>query len=59
MSPRSGRPPSNDRKEYRKSYRLSEDDVKKLEICVEKTGMSATAVIRKGIDMVYREVTKK
>ena len=58
MSPRNGRPPSNNPKDHRKSYRLSDDDVIKLEVCVKKTGMSATDVIRKGIDMVYREVTK-
>lgn len=58
MSPRNGRPPSNNPKDHRKSYRLSDDDVMKLEVCVKKTGMSATDVIRKGIDMVYREVTK-
>ena len=59
MSPRNGRSPSNDPKEYRKSYRLSEGDVRKLNACIEKTGMSATDIIRKGIDMVYREVTQK
>lgn len=59
MSPRNGRPPSDNPKENRKSYRLSDDDVRKLEICMDKTGMTATNIIRKGIDLVYQELTKE
>lgn len=59
MSPRNGRPPSDNPKGHRKSYRLSDEDMRKLTICVEKTGMSATDVIRKGIELVYQSVTKK
>ena len=59
MSPRNGRPPSDNPKEHRKSYRLSDGDVQKLEICIKETGLTATAIIRKGIDLVYQEVTKK
>lgn len=59
MSPRNGRPPSDNPKTNRKSYRLSDDDMEKLKICVSKTGMTETNVIRKGIDLVYKEVTEK
>ena len=59
MSPRNGRPPSNNPKGNRKSYRLSDDDTNKLKICVEKTGMTETGVIRKGINLVYEQITKK
>lgn len=59
MSPRNGRPPSNNPKGHRKSYRLSDVDIQKLDICIKKTGLTATDIIRKGIDLVYQEVTKK
>lgn len=58
MSPRTGRPTDNP-KDNRKSYRLSDDDIYKLNVCTEKTGKTATDIIRKGIDLVYQEVTKK
>lgn len=59
MSPRNGRPPSDNPKGHRKSYRLSDGDMQKLEICIEATGLTATDIIRRGIDLVYQEVTKK
>lgn len=59
MSPRNGRPPSDNPKSYRKSYRLSENDMKKLRICVSKTGMTETEVIRMGIDLVYCQVANE
>lgn len=59
MSPRNGRPPSDNPKSNRKSYRLSDDDMKKLRVCVENTDMTETDVIRKGINLVYEEITKK
>lgn len=58
MSPRTGRPPSDNPKENRKSYRLSDDDVEKLKFCVKETGMTETDIVRKGIDLVYQEVKK-
>lgn len=58
LSPRTGRPTDNP-KGNRKSYRLSNDDIKKLNLCVQKSGMTETDVIRKGIDLVYQEVNKK
>ena len=59
MSPRHGRPPSNNPKGHRKSYRLSDADIEKLDICIKETGLTATDIIRKGIDLAYQEVTKK
>jgi len=58
MSPRTGRP-TNNPKDKRESFRLSDDDVRKLNYCVEHTGMTKTDIVRKGIDLVYQEVTKK
>lgn len=58
MSPRTGRPTENP-KTNRESFRLSDADIKKMNFCMEKTGMTKTDIIRKGIDLVYQEVTKK
>lgn len=58
MSPRTGRP-TTEPKQYRKSYRLSDEDMKKLHFCVEQTGMTETDIIRRGIDLVYQETIKK
>jgi predicted DNA-binding protein len=33
--------------------------LEKLNYCSEKTGMTKADIIRKGIDLVYNEVTKK
>lgn len=52
-----GRPTDNP-KSYRESFRLSEDDMKKIQFCMEVTGMSKTDVIRQGIDEVYQKVKK-
>ena len=53
-----GRPTDNP-KEYRKSYRLSNDDMQKMQACNEKTGMTETDIIRRGIDKVYQETQNK
>lgn len=58
MSPRTGRPTTNPKK-HKKEVRLSSEDIQKLDICTKATGMTETDVIRKGIDLVYQEVTKK
>ena len=58
MSPRTGRP-TEEPKNHRKGFRLSDEDIKKLKFCVEHTDMSEADVVRKGIDLVYSEVKKK
>lgn len=59
MSPAKGRPPSKDPKRNDTRIRLTDNEVQKLEYCSKTTGMTKADVIRKGIDMVYAEVTKK
>lgn len=54
-----GRPPSKDPKGHRESFRMSDSDIEKLDFCVEKTGMKKVDIIRKGIDLVYKEVKEK
>lgn len=58
MSPKTGRP-TQEPKGNRESFRLSDADIEKLKICVEKTGLSKTDVVRKGIDLVYKKAIKK
>nr|DAW12492.1 MAG TPA: SeqA protein N-terminal domain [Caudoviricetes sp.] len=38
---------------------MSDKEVGKLEYCCEKTGMSKADVIRRGIELVYKEVSEK
>lgn len=55
MSPRTGRP-TTDPKKHETRIRMSDEDVKLLQICCEKTGMSKADVIRQGIRAVYEKV---
>ena len=59
MSPAHGRTPSKDPKINNTRIRLTDGEVEKLEFCSKQTGMTKADVIRKGIDMVYSELTKK
>ncbi len=59
MSPAKGRPPSKDPKRNDTRIRLTDSESQKLDYCSKVTGMTKADVIRKGIDMVYAEVTKK
>lgn len=58
MSPRMGRP-TNDPKTHETRIRMSDKDIEKLEFCCKKTGMSKADVIRRGIELVYKEVSEK
>lgn len=56
MSPR-GRKTDNP-KVVNSHFRLSEEDVKLLEICCKETGLTKTEVIRQGIREVYAKIKK-
>lgn len=56
MSPK-GRP-TDDPKTLNTRIRLSNDDVKMLEYCAEKTGMKKSEVIRQGIKELYERLKK-
>lgn len=55
MSPRTGRP-TQDPKNHETRIRLSDEELRKLNVCCERTGMTKADVIRAGIDKVYEEV---
>lgn len=53
-----GRPTDSPKGNYT-GIRLSDEEVKKLDFCMTKTGMTKTDILRRGIDLVYQEITKK
>lgn len=53
VSPRTGRPTENP-KQHRESFRLSDSDIQMLEFCAKKTNMTKTEVIRAGTDLVKK-----
>ena len=57
MCPRTGRP-TEDPKTLNTRIRLSEEDIKRLEYCAEKTGLTKAEIIRKGIKEVYEKLKK-
>lgn len=52
MSPRTGRP-TEEPKILSTRVRLSEEDIKRLDYCCEKTGLKKSEIIRQGIKEVY------
>lgn len=58
MSPRTGRP-TNDPKNNQYRIRLSDKEVEMLEFCCEKTGLSKSDIVRRGIEKVYKEVSEQ
>lgn len=59
MSPRTGRPPSNNPKKLSTRIRMDEEDISKLEFCCKVFGLTKAEVIRKGIEKMYQEALKK
>lgn len=58
MSPRTGRPTDNPKKE-RVGFRLSDEESRMLDYCCEVFGLSKTEVIRRGIKEMYEKAIKK
>ncbi len=56
VSPK-GRPTDNP-KILNTRIRLSEEDVKRLEFCAQKTGLTKSEIIRQGIKEVYERLKK-
>lgn len=52
-----GRPTDNP-KTNNTRIRMTDEEVKKLNYCCEKTGMSKSDVIRMGIQLVYENIQK-
>lgn len=59
MSPRTGRPPKLGKsKNVSLQLRITEDTAEKLQKCSNILGISRTAVIEQGIDLLYMKVSK-
>ena len=50
MSPKTGRPTTEPKNKFLK-MRMSQEDLDKLSYVAEKTGMTTTDVVRKGIEI--------
>nr|DAG31085.1 MAG TPA: NikA, BACTERIAL CONJUGATION, RELAXASE, DNA [Caudoviricetes sp.] len=57
MSPKLGRPTAEP-KNHETRIRMSDTDIKMLEICCKETGMTKADVIRQGIRLVYEGLKK-
>lgn len=56
MSPRTGRPKSDNPRNYRFEIRMDKELAEKLQDCADRLQISKTAVIEKGIDLVHKSV---
>lgn len=56
-SRKTGRP-SSDPKRLELKVRISEDDKQKIDTIQDKTNMSKSDIVRKGIDKVYQDIKK-
>ena len=58
MSPRTGRPKSDNPKSIIKRARMTSEDVRKLKYCSKSLGVSESEIMRLGIDKVYDGLKK-
>ena len=59
MSPRTGRPPSENPKNLRIKLRISQKTADLLEECAEKMHTSRVQVVERGLELVKAELDKK
>ena len=58
MSPRTGRPPTENPRNIRFTARLTLEEAKILQECADKLNISRTEVVVKGIKLVKSEINK-
>lgn len=56
MTPRTGRPVSDNARRKREVIRLSDAELEKLEFCAKTTGKPKAEIVREGIDKIYQEL---
>lgn len=59
MSPRTGRPKSDNNKDTMLRVRIDEETVQKLDITSKELGITKSEVVRNGIENEYQKVRKK
>ena len=57
MSPRTGRP-TDDPKHSTIKFRISDEDIKRLDFISKKTGLSKSEILRQGIREIYERLKK-
>ena len=58
MSPRTGRPLSENPRHERVETKMTKEELERLDYCCRATGKSRSEVIRAGIDMIYARLEK-
>ena len=58
MSPRTGRPLSDNPRHERVETKMTKEELKKLDTCCQVTGKSRSEVIRAGIEAIYASLDK-
>ena len=58
MSPRTGRPPTENPKNVKMNIRITEKTAKDLQECADKLNISRIGVIEKGIQLVKDDLKK-
>ena len=53
MSPRTGRPLSDNARKAKVETRMTTQELEKLDFCCKATGKTRSEVIRKGVDIIY------
>lgn len=59
MSPRTGRPPMENAKDFLLQVRIDQETKEQLDKCVKKRGSTRSEVVREGIKRVAKETEKK
>ena len=58
MSPRTGRPISDNPRQMRVETKMTVEELEKLDFCCKTTGKTRSEVVRKGVDMIYARLNK-
>lgn len=56
MSPRTGRPTSENTRQSKVETRMNKEELEKLDYCCDITGKTRSEIIRDGIHKVYAEL---
>ena len=57
MSPRTGRPRSDNPRQMRVETKMTADELKRLDVCCRITGKSRSEIVREGIDILYAKLS--
>jgi len=59
LSPRTGRPPTDNPKDRGYRIRMTDEELKRLDYCAEVLGLSKAEIIRQGIEEMYKKAQKE